>query len=420
MSWGSGGCPSRDDEIVRKGGTCPPKPEEVLLPVLGIYFALTLIVIGQHLVELRFDRIPVNAWGDLDDFAHLAGKDKVVVAQFAEDERILYADYQRKLGRHKSFLFLLALVSGAVLYAIFYQERMGSSAWVTTLGFSLTIVALVIHKALAKTALYILTDQQAVVIAPKYLDAFGHKFRFFLPHQMHEILLKRGDGGIGSVWFSTEELASGSYAELNGRAPLNTPEEHIVHLGFNDILRSEEVWELVANWRASSLGSSPPPDIIEAPEPPVTWAGRIQRIVVFAVLAVFATLFAIISFQSDDNGAYMWYVYVSIPYGIIWGACGLVYLYARYKEYTRASRGFVRLATSAPSGSQGGLSFSGGFITAGPGSSSGSEVDLIGFPLRDQSNSDDQDDAHAHAHAHAHAQDADNQSSSSGSDVNLI
>ena len=177
--------------------------------------------------------------------------------------------------------------------------------------------------------------------------------------------------GVGSVWFSTEEMHSTAYDEVGVRARTSSAEDRDdIHLGFNDILRAEEVWELVAQWRARSLGSSPPSDIVEAPVSRTTLADKIQKAVIFVVLAVFCALFAIVSLQSDDNGARMWYVWVSIPYGLIWGTCGLLYLYDRYREYKRSAGGFVRLNQMSGAGAD--FAFA-----AGAASSSGSEVELI-------------------------------------------
>lgn len=334
-------CLQRDDKIVRNVDQCPPSTERILFPVFGAFFGVTVLVVLQHLFEMRFDRVPANVAGELDEFAHLAASDRRLVAEFAP-ETIRYADYARKVQRDRHFLWLLGLISGGVVYAIYYQERLAESGWLVTFVWIASIVFLLALKAMRKTSIYVLTDENAIVISPRYLGVCGRSYQFIMAHRMTaEVYLLVRPDGIGSVYFAHENALHSMRANDDDLPDgLGEPGELT---GFMGILRANEVYELVSSWRATRLGQPVPTG--EAPRPPKRDRGladRLQTFILGGLLVVFLAVFAIITMLSDPT-ATKWLFIMTVPYGLVWLACAGVYFWRKYQRWQR--KGYSGLQT---------------------------------------------------------------------------
>ncbi|KNC53319.1 uncharacterized protein AMSG_12202 [Thecamonas trahens ATCC 50062] len=326
-------CPRSKEALTRSGGTCPPSPLTIVLPIVILYSVLTIAILIQHAWEVKFKREPVGD-GPLHNFDHMGTRDSALVRTMAESEEIEFADYESRRDSNSRFVTLLSLASGAVLMVIMFQERMGPTALVFSVSFLGFLSFSLVTKALSKPRIYILTQERAVVCRPKWCGVWGRVCKVYLPREMRFVSVRSYRDGLGSVFFTTEDGHDDS------------PEAMERITGFDNIRRAEEVYRLLATWRAQHRSEAPPTVVNRSPQKKPSVGERVQTLITTVLFVGFFGAFAVLFLTGDENGSYLWYIWVLVPYAIIWLVCFIIWARYRLALKRRRSQGFMILDTA--------------------------------------------------------------------------
>lgn len=322
--------PNKRDLQTVNGQRCPPSARQIVLPMVVLYLVLAVAVIAQHAYACNFAHLPVNNGNSLNDFGHLRTRDARLVGSYGE-HAVLYADYARPRNRHEQFVSMLASVSIPVIFIVLMQERLGYQSYVFSIGWWLVCAYMLLAKALRRPRVFVLREDAAVIVGPKHCGLCGVKESIFAPDEMPFVSVRSYKDGTGSVFFATEDARPDATAAVER------------YVGFQDIFRSEEVYQLVVRWRCRLL-SQPVPSVIQrTPEREATTCELGFRYLIYAFLLGFVIVFCVLFYRTSNQAAAGWLIGVLVPFIIIWIGTAVFYAYQRYRVARRRRTGFLIL-----------------------------------------------------------------------------